>query len=121
MKNKKMIIIYISIIGLIAISLLGLTYGYVTARIDGNETSKNVSAISQVLKMEFTDGSESLTSTLEGYFNPGSELTKTFTFKNNGNKDLNYNIKDIDVIYYDNKIGTRKVEQLILTFFSLRV
>lgn len=92
MKNKKIIIIYITAIVLIIIGMLGLTYGFIHTKIVGNESSKKFTAISQVLRMEFSDGSESLTSNLDGYFLPGSTLTKTFTLKNNSTINLKYSI-----------------------------
>lgn len=92
MKNKRVIIICITAIILIIIGLLGVTYGYMQSIIEGNETAKKTTAKAQILKMEFSDGSESLTSNIEGYFLPGTTLTKTFSLTNQSTKALTYNI-----------------------------
>lgn len=98
MKNKRIIIICITAIILIIIGLLGVTYGYMQSIIEGNETAKKTTATAQILKMEFSDESESLTSNLEGYFLPGATLTKTFSLTNQSTKAMKYSILVDDLI-----------------------
>ena len=76
----------------ILISTIYISYGFVSGEIRGNETSKKVLFNSQLLKIEFSGGDESLASNLNGQFLPGSEITKTFTIKNTGNMKLEYSI-----------------------------
>lgn len=91
MKNKRIIILTL-IIFIALISALFITYGYLSVRITGNETSKKAVFSSQILKVEYSDGTESLISKQNNYFIPGSVLTKTFTIKNTGNVPAKYSI-----------------------------
>ena len=89
--NKKSKIIILSIIILLIVSsLLYVSYGYVMTKVEGNTTVKKFASLSQVLKIEYSDGTETLNS--GDYFIPGSVLTKTFTIKNTGNVNLIFSV-----------------------------
>lgn len=90
--RKSIIIILASIIVFIISSMLYITYGYVTAEISGNEASKKITNLSQVLKVEYSGGTNELITEQDNYFVPGSTLTKTFSIKNVGNVDLDFSI-----------------------------
>jgi hypothetical protein len=78
---KKKLIIPISLISLIAlIALLYVSYGFVSARITNNELSKKQTFMNQKLEIEYSDGTETLTSNNTSFI-PGSTITKTFTIK----------------------------------------
>lgn len=90
-KKSKITILSFAILFIFS-SMLYITYGYVTAEISGNETSKKITSLSQVLKVEYSGGTNELLSSQDNYFVPGSTLTKTFSIKNVGNQDLNFSI-----------------------------
>lgn len=98
MKKNKLFIFCIIMIVVIVSGLLYVSYGYVVSKVSGNETAQSYEAISQVLKIEFDGGDEELVSNQEGYFIPGSTLTKTFSIKNVGTKDVNFRIEIDDFI-----------------------
>lgn len=88
---KKKVLIISSIIFVIVVATLFVSYGYITAEISGNETSKQSVFNGQIIKVEYSDGTETLTSK-QGVFTPGSTITKTFTIKNTGNVSVKYSI-----------------------------
>ena len=90
MKNK-LIIFYSTAIILISFGLLYITYGYMATKITGNSNT-SVSITSRYLAIEYSDGTENLSDESSEYFIPGSTITKTFSIKNTGNVDLDYNI-----------------------------
>lgn len=96
--NKRRIIILSIIVLLVASSLLYVSYGYLLARVEGNTTAKKFASLSQILKVEYSGGNNMLTSNIDEYFIPGSELVKTFTIKNTGNVRLNFSINLKDVV-----------------------
>lgn len=84
-------------------TLLYVSYGYLTTKVEGNETSKKLSAVAKILEIEYSGGNESLST--DGSFIPGSVLTKTFTIKNHkkkpnekGRVKVDYKIKLSNVI-----------------------
>lgn len=80
--NKKNKVIILSILILITMSsLLYVSYGYLISKVEGNSTAKKLSAVAKILEIEYSDGSETLSTDGE-YFIPGSTLTKNFTIKN---------------------------------------
>ena len=91
MKNKKLIISLIIVVFVILSSILLMTYGYMTGIISGNETSKKYALRSKILKVEYSDGTEVLSSNNDKFI-PGSIIEKTFTVKNVGDEDLYFDI-----------------------------
>ena len=89
MKNKK-ILVY-SLVLLLVLSIIGITYAYFNAKISGNTNAKDFTAISKVIKIEYSDGTEKLTSN-DNLFKPGSIIEKKFTVTNTGDDDLDYTI-----------------------------
>lgn len=99
MSKRKMIIIItiILIFALLGIGILLVSYGYVTSDIL-NKDGKGKYFVVENLRIEYSDGIETLISDQTDSFIPGSTLTKTFTVKNTGSKDINYNIKFTNII-----------------------
>ncbi len=89
MKNKK-ILVY-SLVLLLVLSIIGITYAYFSTKISGNTSAKNFTAISKVIKIEYSDGTEKLTSN-DNLFKPGSIIEKKFTVTNTGDDDIDYTI-----------------------------
>ena len=92
MKRKSIVLILSVIILAIICSLLYVSYGFFTSKIEGNSSAKKFANLSQVLKLEYSDGSEKLSTALDSYFIPGSKLTKTFTITNKGNVPIDFSI-----------------------------
>ena len=89
MKNKK-ILVY-SLVLLLVLSIIGITYAYFNAKISGNTNAKDFTALSKVIKIEYSDGTEKLTSN-DNLFKPGSIIEKKFTVTNTGDDDIDYTI-----------------------------
>ena len=88
MKDKKILIL--SIIGVLLLASIGIaiSYAYFNASVSGNPTTNNVVITNGVMALEYKDGDEvSLTNAV-----PGSSVSKTFTVKNTGNVATNYTI-----------------------------
>ncbi|HCY43887.1 MAG TPA: hypothetical protein DHU33_00440, partial [Firmicutes bacterium] len=88
MKDKKILIL--SIIGVLLLASIGIavSYAYFNASVSGNPTTNNVVINNGVMALEYKDGDEvSLTNAV-----PGSSVSKTFTVKNTGNVATNYTI-----------------------------
>ncbi len=91
--KKKNIIILVSIgVLLIVVSTFFISYGFLSSEIIGKD-SKSKTFISQILKIEYSDGTEKLVTKENNNFIPGSSIEKTFNIKNIGNKDIFYSIK----------------------------
>jgi len=89
MKKRKLIIIYISIIIIICISLIGITYGYVRTNIISNNTN-SFTAVSQNLKINYSDNTPDII-TNESFI-PGRVISKSFTLTNESSKNLIYSL-----------------------------
>ena len=97
--SKKTSIIFISSILLAIFIVVGyFSYAFVTADVVGNETSKKLSGLSQVLKIKYDGGNETLITTQDGYFYPGTIIEKNFSVTNVGDFYLNYSINLKNVI-----------------------
>lgn len=96
MKRKNIIILVITLLLLVGVSVLFVSFAYVSNVAVGNETSSKTVFKRSTMKVEYSGGNESITSN-SGNFNPGTVLTKTFSLKNIGDKDVTYNIKLSDV------------------------
>ena len=91
--KKKKIIIYSSIIVLIVLTIiLFTTYAFITTKVSGNSSGKKYQAISKVIRIEYSDGKETLSSNINDTFTPGSVITKTFTVTNTGDDEIDYTI-----------------------------
>ena len=91
--KKKKIIIYSSIIVLIVLTIiLFTTYAFITTKVSGNSSGKKYQAISKIIRIEYSDGKETLSSNINDTFTPGSVITKTFTVTNTGDDDVDYTI-----------------------------
>ena len=91
--KKKKIIIYSSIIVLIVLTIiLFTTYAFITTKVSGNSSGKKYQAISKIIRIEYSDGKETLSSNINDTFTPGSVITKTFTVTNTGDDDIDYTI-----------------------------
>ena len=98
MKHRNRLIIYL-ILGIFVISgMLLVSYGYMGSDVSGNETAKEFVNLSQILKVKYSGGTENLTTKEDGYFAPGSVLTKTFSIKNTGNVNINYGVKLSEIV-----------------------
>ena len=88
MKDKKIIIL--SIVGVLLLASIGVavSYAYFNASVSGNPTTNNVVVTNGVMALEYKDGDEiNLANAV-----PGSSVSKTFTVKNTGNVATNYTI-----------------------------
>ena len=91
--KKKKIIIYSSIIVLIVLTIiLFTTYAFITTKVSGNSSGKKYQAISKIIRIEYSDGKETLSSNINDTFTPGSVITKTFTVTNSGDDEIDYTI-----------------------------
>ena len=88
MKNKKILIL--SIIGVLLLASIGIavSYAYFNASVSGNPTTNNVVINNGVMSLEYKDGD----AINLGNAIPGSSVSKTFTVKNTGNVATNYTI-----------------------------
>lgn len=96
MKRKNIIILVATLLLLVVVSILFVSFAYVSNVAVGNETSSKTVFKRSTMKVEFSGGSESITNNSNN-FNPGAVLTKTFSLKNIGDKDVTYDIKLSDV------------------------
>ena len=87
-KNKKSVILGITILLLVTFTLLGLTYAYYRTRIIGNTAENSISVKSNKLELTYTNGSE----IFDDKIVPGDIITKKFTVENTGNGNVQYGI-----------------------------
>ena len=80
LNNRKRIIVSISILAIIFIALIGITYAYYAANVTGN-TSENPSLnmTSGYLSITYIEGQEFIPSESDGTITAGKAYTKTFT------------------------------------------
>lgn len=96
--NRKKIIILISVVFIMLIATLFVSYAFFSTQTYGNETSKKAVFNSQKIQVEFSDGTEKLISNQDMYFIPGATITKTFTIKNTGDVPVKFFINLSDVL-----------------------
>lgn len=89
-KNK----VLIAVIVLISIAIIGVSYAYYVARLQGNESSTTVDATSSILQVTYTDGSAIIS---ENNLAPGWSSSKTFSVKNTGSDTAVYYLKLYDI------------------------
>ena len=97
MNRKQRIIVSITGIFLVLLILVGLTYAYFLTKIKGNANSKSISVTTANLKLVYNDGSDGVIGG-ELLEPSNTEYTKTFTVKNEGNKNVTYGVYLINVI-----------------------
>ena len=94
MKYKK--IILITIIILVVLISLGITYAFYKTNIIENKADTSVDVVSEKLELTYADGTADV---LKGEVNPGDVFTKNFSVTNTGDKTATYSI------VIDNKIN----------------
>ena len=86
MKDNK--IIFGTLIVLLLLLTVGLSYAYFSTSVKGNDNAKNVVVEAGTLKLTYTDGP----AINAQYIKPGWSTTKEVSVKNNGTLDTNYNV-----------------------------
>ena len=89
-KDKRPnIIAIIGAIVLLVLAVVGLSYAFFSAFINGGETDTSVEGTGANLSLVYTDGKSVITSS---NIMPGWSATKTFTVTNNGEADTYYKL-----------------------------
>ena len=86
MKDKK--ILFGTLIVLLLLLTVGLSYAYFSTSVSGNDDAKDVVVEVGILKLTYTDSQEIVMENIE----PGETATKKVTVKNNGTLDTAYNL-----------------------------
>ena len=86
MKDNK--ILFGTLIVLLLLLTVGLSYAYFSTAVKGNDNAKNVVVEAGTLKLTYTDGP----AINAQYIKPGWTTTKEVTVKNNGTLDAYYNV-----------------------------
>ena len=86
MKDNK--ILFGTLIVLLLLLTVGLSYAYFSTSVKGNDNAKNVVVEAGTLKLTYTDGP----AINAQYIKPGWSTTKEVSVKNNGTLDTNYNV-----------------------------
>ena len=89
-KSRKSIIVGITVLLLVTVTLLGLTYAYYRTRVIGNDKEKSISVTSKLLEITYNDGSSTVN--MEGKIEPGFKYTKQFSVENTGDDTVNYGV-----------------------------
>ena len=91
--DKKLVAIGISIVGIVVVLTMGLTYAFFSVNIIGNDEAEPTVIDTAYLKLVFNDTQFlRLENTL-----PGASASKTFTVTNNSSIKIKYDINIIDV------------------------
>ena len=97
-KDKRPnIIAIIGAIVLLVLAVVGLSYAFFSAFINGGETDTSVEGTGANLSLVYADGKSVITSS---NIMPGWSATKTFTVTNNGEADAYYKLKISDINNY---------------------
>lgn len=88
-KSKKSIVMGITILTIVTLMLVGLTYAYYRTRIIGNEKEKSLGLVSKKLQVEYSDDVSAI---VADNIQPGYSYEKTFTITNTGNDTAYYSI-----------------------------
>ena len=87
--KKPNIITIIGAIVLLVLAVVGISYAFFSAFINGGETDTSVEGTGANLSLVYTDGKSVITSS---NIMPGWSATKTFTVTNNGEADTYYKL-----------------------------
>ena len=90
-ENYKMIRLSVLVLGLVVLTIVGTSFAYFTAIINGNEKANNVYVKSANLKATYSDGEE--INTLNAV--PGWSQDKTITITNTGDAPIIYSINGL--------------------------
>ena len=107
--KKPNIITIIGAIVLLVLAVVGLSYAFFSAFINGGETDTSVEGTGANLSLVYTDGKSVITSS---NIMPGWSATKTFTVTNNGEADTYYKLNisnitnDVNLVDYQFDEGT---------------
>ena len=83
---RKKILIGISALILLALTLIGITYAYFTAKVSGNTEAKSIEVTAAKLELTYNDGNGTV---IVEKVVPGTVMkTKTFSVKNTGTKEI---------------------------------
>lgn len=93
MNRKKGIIIGTTGIIIVALALIGFTYGFYLSLISGNESSKKVKVTAGKSKLEYVE----LSTEVDTIIGPGYTNTKYFAVKNIGDLSASYYLYLVDV------------------------
>ena len=94
-KDKKPnVIAIIGAVVLLILAVVGLSYAYFSAFVNGGEDDTTIEGTGAKLSLVYTDGKSVITSS---NIMPGWSATKTFTVKNNGEGTAYYKLKIFDI------------------------
>ena len=94
-KDKKPnVIAIIGAVVLLILAVVGLSYAYFSAFVNGGEDDTTIEGTGAKLSLVYTDGKSVITSS---NIMPGWSATKTFTVKNNGEGTAYYKLKVFDI------------------------
>ena len=84
MKDKKFI--FVSILALVFLLTVGLTYAYFSLTVSGNDVAETINVSTTKIGLIYTDGKEVKSNNIE----PNWTTTKTITVENTGNEEAYY-------------------------------
>ena len=89
--NRKRIIL-LSMLLLIAITLIYTSYGFFSTKIFGNDTAKLNTFKNNPLSIVYSDSTDTIVGDATESFTPGSTITKTFSVTNPNSEEFNFSI-----------------------------
>ena len=89
--NRKRIIL-LSMLLLIAITLIYTSYGFFSTKIFGNDTAKLNTFKNNPLSIVYSDSTDTIVGDVTESFTPGSTITKTFSVTNPNSEEFNFSI-----------------------------
>lgn len=103
MKNKMVVLICLVFL---MIASIGFSYAFFATQFEGNETAKNISTSSSLLKLIYNDGSAEIALT---DIEPGDTFNKTITVSNVGTETTYYSL------IWSNLINTFTNDEMIVS------
>ena len=113
-KKDYRIIVSVTGIFIVLLALVGITFAYFIAQIQGNENSTSVSVVTANLKLIYAED----TNEIQGINNalPGYKVTKTFAAINVGNNKVNYvvTLENIELVNKEaiQKLGAQGIVEI---------
>lgn len=98
MSKQTLKVFILTVLTLATLSLIGTTYAYFQAIIVENKEDESLNIKTEMLSIEYIDGTSEFSGLTEGYVFPGETFSKTFTVKNTGTASVKYNIILTDVV-----------------------